>query len=279
MFENLHMPQNISAALNSAVKENKLSHAYFFYGKDEQLITQAANEFAKACVCKNSFVPCNVCSSCKKAQHGTHPDIISLFPEGASIKINQIKQLKYNINLLPFESEKKVYIINHADTMQKPAQNSLLKTLEEPNKYAIIILLANSKNAFYPTILSRCQIFYFGDLKANEHIKEIVYTTFIYMLQNNFEQIMENSLLLAEEQLTDVFMVIVSILRDSIVYKLSKNTDNIVNKDNIDLIKKVSGNYELAKLKKTVDYIYDIRTNASTNNKLMIESIFCFLSI
>jgi DNA polymerase-3 subunit delta' len=279
MFENLLVPRNVGTSLNSAVKENKLSHAYFFYGKDEQLLTRAATEFAKACVCKNSPAPCDTCGSCRKARHGTHPDIINVFPDGASIKTSQIRKLKYNINILPFESERKVYIINHADTMQKPAQNSLLKTLEEPNKYAIIILLANSKNAFYPTILSRCQIYYFGDAKASDNIRESVYSIFLYALQNNFEQIIEYSLLLSEEQLTDVFTVIASILRDSIVYKLDKNTEHIVNKDNLDLIKKISQNYELTKLKKTVDYIYDIRTNASTNNKLMIESIFCFLSI
>lgn len=279
MFENLLVPKNVCDSLNKAVKENKLSHAYFFHGKDEQLLTHAADEFARACVCRNVLAPCNMCNSCIKAQHGTHPDIIKIFPENTSIKTSQIRQLKYNINLLPYESEKKVYIINNADTMQKPAQNSLLKTLEEPNNYAIIILLANSKNAFYPTILSRCQIFYFGDNAAGKHIKEMVYSTFSNTLKNNFEQILENSQLLSTEPIADVFMVIASILRDSIVYKLSQNSNNIINKDNIDLIKKLSESYDIIKLKKTVDYIYDIRTNASTNNKLIIESIFCFLSI
>ncbi len=74
---------------------------------------------------------------------------------------------------MPYEAEKKVYIVYQADSMQKPAQNSLLKLLEEPNEYAIIILLAQSKSGFYPTVLSRCQVYDFGPAAMDVHTRQL----------------------------------------------------------------------------------------------------------
>ncbi len=90
----------------------------------------------------------------EKVAQKAHADIIVLRSDEASIKISHIRQMQYEISLMPYEAEKKVYIVYQADSMQKPAQNSLLKLLEEPNEYAIIILLAQSKER----ILSNCLI-------------------------------------------------------------------------------------------------------------------------
>lgn len=280
MFGDLKVPENIKNTLSAAVVENKISHAYLFCGKDDKTVQNAAGEFSKAILCKNMNKPCNQCSSCKKADFGSHPDIIKIFPQGASISIKQIKEeLIKTMKMLPYESDKKIYIVYNADTMQKPAQNSLLKTLEEANKYAIIILLAESKNSFYPTILSRCQIYDFGEHMQNEYVANVVFSTLEYAASNDYEALLESCHVLAEESLSDVLMLISSALRDVIAYNLSKNKNIVINKGKINKIIRLSEFYNTDKLKKTVDYIYDIRINASANKKLVIESIFLYLGI
>ncbi|NMC57652.1 MAG: hypothetical protein GYA50_10565 [Eubacteriaceae bacterium] len=280
MFENLYVPDNIKNTLSLSVENNKISHAYLFCGKDEKTVAAAAEEFAKAVLCKNAHKPCNECSSCKKSDFGSNPDIIKIFPQGASISIKQIKQdLIKTIKMLPYESDKKIYIVYNADTMQKPAQNSLLKTLEEANNYAIIILCAASKNSFYPTILSRCQTYDFTEYVQNEKVADIVFKTLECAARDDYEALMEGCHVLSEENFSDVLMQISSALRDIMAYSLSKNKNIIINKAKTDKIIRMSEIYNTDKLKKTVDYIYDIRINASANRKLIIESIFLYLGI
>ena len=280
MFENLKAPDNIKNILSSTIEKNKISHAYLFCGKDVKTVQNTAIEFAKAILCKDFKKPCNQCLSCKKSDFGSHPDIIKIFPQGMSISIKQIKEeLIKTIKMLPYESDKKIYIMFNADTMQKPAQNSLLKTLEEAGKYAIIILLAVSKNSFYPTILSRCQIFDFGDNTQDERVADIVFSTLEHSAGNDYETVLENCNVLAEQNLSDVIIQVSSALRDIMAYKLSRNIDIVINKEKTNKIMRLSELYSADKLKKTIDYIYDLRINSSANKKLLIESIFLFLGI
>jgi len=280
MFENLVIPDNIKNTLSLSVAKNKISHAYLFCGKDEKTVQASAEEFAKAILCKNEIKPCNNCSSCKKSDYGSNPDIIKIIPNGASISIKQIKEgLIKTIKILPYEADKKIYIVYNADTMQKPAQNSLLKTLEEANNYAIIILCAASKNSFYPTVLSRCQIYDFGEYAQNERIADMVFKALEYGAGDDYEALMESCYELSEENFSDVLMQTSASLRDIMAYSLSKNKNIVINKEKINKIIRLSDFYNTDKLKKTVDYIYDIRINASANRKLIIESIFLYLGI
>jgi len=281
MFDNLNIADNIKNTLSKAVFDNKISHAYLFCGKDKNILDAAAQEFSKGILCKNKPEICENCHSCVKVLSGTHPDIIKIIPEGASISIKQIKkELIEKIKFFPHESDRKIYIIYNADTMQKPAQNSLLKTLEEAYGYAIIILLAKSKNPFYQTILSRCQIFDFGESEIPQHITDAVFDALSAAASNDYESVLQNSFILSnEEDISQVLASIASALRDFIVYNLGNNKDNIINKDKLSTIARVSKFYNTEKLKKTVDYICDIRVNASTNKNLIIKSIFLYLDI
>lgn len=102
--------------------------------------------------------PCGTCRNCRKVLDGMHPDISVLSPADGKSEINvaQVRDLRLTVSVVPNDSENKVYIINSADSMNTAAQNVLLKTLEEPPRFAYFILSADSPGMLLPTVRSRC---------------------------------------------------------------------------------------------------------------------------
>ena len=132
--------------LTNSIKKNKINHAYMFEGIDGIGKKKFSQELSKILLDTQ-----NVDSS---------PDYINIYPDGNSIKIAQIRKLQTDIIIKPHKNYK-IYIINQADSMTIEAQNALLKTLEEPPEYAIIILITSNKEALLDTIKSRCEIIKF----------------------------------------------------------------------------------------------------------------------
>ena len=100
---------------------------------------------------------CGHCVSCKKIDDGNHPDVKIVEPDGQFIKIDQIRELQHDLQFRPFEGKKRVFIIDSADKMGLPAANSILKTLEEPPRDSILILVTANLHSLLPTIASRSQ--------------------------------------------------------------------------------------------------------------------------
>ena len=118
-----------------------------------------ANAFAMTLLCeKGKSEPCMVCHSCKQVLAGSHPDLIYVtHAKPASIGVDDIReQINDTIMIRPYSSYYKIYIVDEAEKMTVQAQNALLKTIEEPPSYAVIILITTNQEAFLPTILSRC---------------------------------------------------------------------------------------------------------------------------
>lgn len=161
--------------LISTIENEKVLHSYLFMGTDGIGKKMFAIQFAKMILCneKSQEKPCNKCKSCIQFSSGNNPDFFLVEPEGNSIKINQVRQLMKTTLEKPVESNKKVYIINNAHTMTKEAQNCILKTLEEPPEYVVIILIASGENNILTTIKSRCTKLYFNSLSDDE-IKQYI---------------------------------------------------------------------------------------------------------
>ena len=132
--------------LTNSIKKNKINHAYMFEGIDGIGKKKLSQELAKILLDTE-----NVEST---------PDYINIHPDGNSIKISQIRKLQTDIIVKPHK-QYKIYIINQAESMTIEAQNALLKTLEEPPEYAIIILITSNKESLLDTIKSRCEIIKF----------------------------------------------------------------------------------------------------------------------
>lgn len=168
--------ENIVKTITNAIKNDKVSHAYLFYGPRGCGKTTLARLIAKSLNCqnreKNSFEPCNKCNSCFEINEGNAIDLIEI--DAASNRgIDEIRDLKEGINVVPVKSKYKVYIIDEAHQLTKEASNALLKTIEEPPDYAIFILCTTEYAKIIPTIASRCQQFEFKKLTVPQIVEKL----------------------------------------------------------------------------------------------------------
>ena len=158
-FQDIPGQEHIKDHFQKAIYNKKISHAYILSGESGMGHKLLAEAFALTLLCESGrTVPCLTCHSCKQVLSGNHPDLIYVIHEKpASIGVDDIrKQINDTIMIRPYSSEYKIYIVDEAEKMTIQAQNALLKTIEEPPSYVIIILLTTNQNTFLPTILSRC---------------------------------------------------------------------------------------------------------------------------
>ena len=152
-FEKIKGQNFAKKYLTNSIKSNMVSHAYMFEGPNGIGKNTMARELAAILLeMENLF---------------NSPDYIEIKPDGNSIKIAQIRKLQSDILVKPYKSYK-IYVIDEAQKMTVEAQNALLKTLEEPPKYAIIILITNNKESLLDTIKSRCEIIKFTPIPMQE---------------------------------------------------------------------------------------------------------------
>ena len=145
--------------MKNAIRMNKVSHAYMINGEKGSGKKLLAGLFAQTLQCEaGGTEPCMQCRSCKQAESLNQPDIIRITHEKPNtISVEDIReQLNGDIQIRPYSSPYKVYIIDEADKLSVQAQNALLKTIEEPPSYAVIFLLTENAGTLLPTIRSRC---------------------------------------------------------------------------------------------------------------------------
>lgn len=159
-FDQIIGHKDVIEHMQKAIALNKLSHAYIIQGEEGMGKKLLAGAFAKVLQCEAGEVKaCNSCKSCLQHESGNHPDIIWVKHEKASIGVDDVRnQVNADIQIKPYNSRYKIYIINDADKLTEAAQNALLKTIEEPPGYAVLILLVDNISLMLPTILSRCVV-------------------------------------------------------------------------------------------------------------------------
>jgi hypothetical protein len=120
-----------------------------------------------------SLRPCRECAACRKVEHGNHPDVHRLQPEGAGqqIRIGQVQQLSSDLALLPLEGRFRIAVIEKAHRLNEDAQNALLKTLEEPPAAVVLVLAADDAARLLPTVISRCTRVRLGPVAPDELAK------------------------------------------------------------------------------------------------------------
>lgn len=157
-FKDIVGHEQIKSHLMKAVDDNKPFHAYIFQGEVGTGKKLMARTFATALQCTGGGNrPCGECKSCKQMTTGNQPDIITVTHEKSIISVDDIrKQLVNTVDVKPYASKYKIYIVPEAEKMNQEAQNAMLKTVEEPPEYAIIILLTSNINSLLETIRSRC---------------------------------------------------------------------------------------------------------------------------
>ena len=155
----LHIGDGVYRRLEAAV--GRLSHAYIIESSVKEISYALADHLAQAYICSGKEdKPCGNCPSCRKAAGNIHPDIIRVFlPEDKrEIVVGQIRQLRTEAYIRPNEADRKVFIIEDAQTMNENAQNALLKVLEDGPQYLSFLLLTENAQQLLPTIRSRCEV-------------------------------------------------------------------------------------------------------------------------
>ncbi|PLS34405.1 DNA polymerase III subunit delta' [Carnobacterium maltaromaticum] len=157
------------------LQHGQLAHAYLFegvpgVGKKEMAIWLSQAIF---CLEPEDGLPCGKCQNCTRILEHQHPDVTELAPDGLSIKVDQVRELKTEFSKSGVEGRQKVFIVEDVEKMTVGAANSLLKFLEEPEGTVVAFLLTTAKQKILPTILSRCQLVHFSPLSKRMLLTEL----------------------------------------------------------------------------------------------------------
>ena len=170
--------EQIKEHMQAAIRDKKPFHAYLFQGEEGVGKEALARTFAAGLQCQSESTdkPCKECVSCRQMESGNQPDVIWVTREKASLGVDEIReQLCNTMDIKPFSSPYKIYLVPEAEKMTEAAHNALLKTIEEPPEYGIVILMTSNISALLPTIQSRCLTMEFRPLSTavvESYVKE-----------------------------------------------------------------------------------------------------------
>ena len=170
--------EQIKEHMQAAIRDKKPFHAYLFQGEEGVGKEALARTFAAGLQCQSESAdkPCKECVSCRQMESGNQPDVIWVTREKASLGVDEIReQLCNTMDIKPFSGPYKIYLVPEAEKMTEAAQNALLKTIEEPPEYGIVILMTSNISALLPTIQSRCLTMEFRPLSTvvvESYVKE-----------------------------------------------------------------------------------------------------------
>ena len=320
-FNNIIGHEEIIGHLKNAIESGKISHSYIFTGEPGSGKKLLAGTFASTLQCEaGGTEPCQKCDSCKKAMGKNHPDIIMVSHEKpGTITIDEIRdQVINDIDIRPYYSPYKIYIIADADLMTPQAQNALLKTIEEPPEYAVIMLLTSNVDALLPTIQSRCvrlDLKVVDDNLVKKYLMERLHVP-DYQAEidasfaqgsigkaqeaatsEEFSKMTENALKILKYvntmqtyELTDVLRALSDEkqhisdyldifqfwFRDVLMFKATREIDNLVFKQEINYIKEQASQRSYENLEKILEALEKtkVRLRANVNFELALELLF-----
>lgn len=281
-FEKIIGNNKIKNELIKAFNTNSVAHSYIFSGQYGIGKKQIAIEFAKMILCLNKDKsPCGECKSCIELENDNNPDFNIIKPDG-KIKIEQIRKMLEKVYEKPIISDKKVYIIDDAETMTIEAQNCLLKTLEEPPEYIVIILITSNESNLINTIKSRCLKLTFNSLENGE-LKQYLENKLEFQnisetMLENFEGSVGKALKVKEKQ--ELYSNMETTLKNfncnSVIDLINNSTEIYKGKENINEILEYFNIYFLKKAKEEYNnaskYVKAIEIIEDTKKRLVYNS-------
>ena len=317
--------------LSNVLKNGPVGHAYLFYGPDGVGKQTIAHRFSMALLCDQltpSGDACGQCDSCRRFNHEAHPNFQLLAKEGKqSYKIEQLRELQSNVALGAIHGSRRVYLIPEAESMLPSSANAILKTLEEPSKGVVFILVSSNWLALLPTIISRCQQVRFGRLPtttvktilqsrttlsepellllaqisegsagkgmglanpavfafrkallsklANHKPKDVASALAIPKFIIDQRKILENEMDLKLDMLI-IYDWIIYWLRDLLVYRLTKDSEQLINQDYKDAIASICTQWSWAAIRSAIQQLELLKylSSKNLNPTFSLETVF-----
>ena len=307
MLDDYKENQKISyRILKNSVKKNRNSHAYLFETRGYGKSLDFAIAFAKYLLCPNHHAnkeESKDCFVCNQIEATSFPELKIIEPDGATIKKEQLLELKDEFNKKSINSDKKVYIINGAEKLNPSSSNSLLKFLEEPEENIVAILITDNKFQLLDTIISRCQIVTLNNFINTDNyiegianllfndensIKEFIATEdniekinniikfILYYEKNGFNKTYSNIQKLLKTYKYDkneIFEITINFYKDVLNYKINRNIDIFKGKEKDLSI--VSENNTIEKLISKINLYIEIKSNIkyNMNSNLILDKL------
>jgi DNA polymerase-3 subunit delta' len=281
--------------LTKSLKENKISSSYIFVGSEGTGKKLTAIEFTKAVNCLNlnkNSEACEDCQPCNEISKQCSPDLKIIEPIKSSIKIEQIREMRKEIVLKPFKNKKKIYIIDRAEKMTLEASNCLLKNIEEPPYYAIIILICSKIDPILPTIVSRCQIVNFGLISSYKTKEFLLLSDKEYFSRR--EEVLDylstispgkygddifakvETMISEIDRIEEILEMIKLWYRDILIIKNTGDRKYIANCDKLEILGKKSLIYSQKMLIDILDYLEQVEEYLmkNVNKRLILERLY-----
>ncbi len=274
------------------IPDHKINNAYLLVGEEFAVLEDAALHFAKSLFLRNAE---NSESVEVRLENGGHPDLIRIRPDKPeenphTISVDNIRfNVTDTVEVRPYEAEYKIYLIEEAEKMNIQAQNALLKTLEEPPEYVVILLLARNAEAFLPTILSRVIELKAGEKDPRENFlnfyeenwaKETV-SLISDIRFRNMADLLDYVKKINDEKVDPqgLYSFIEIILRDVLCYKSTRNEDLLYGREIREEIARFSREFSYEQLGKLTDEISRAMRglNVNVNKDLQLENLLIMM--
>lgn len=303
--------ERIKESLFKARQLGRISHAYLFSGPPGVGKKTAGLAFAGALLCKKGDTDaCGFCDDCQSFGRGVHPDLKIIRPQGASIKIAQLREIQDSAALTSFGGGRQVYLIEQAEKMTNAAANCFLKILEDPPAGIVFILVADDGTSLLATVLSRCQHYRFNPLSEEAVLqvlgvagsgnidkarvaarmsmgcpgrallmlngsdqREKMLKLLLYLIRQR--RYMTIDALDGREELDGFINFTKLFFRDALIWKISSSTELIINVDYQQAITELAAAYEEQEL---VDILLTLESSVrrlagNANQRLLIDSL------
>ncbi len=282
VFDKLTSQKRAAAVLQRSILADRISHSWLFCGPSATELNALAQAFAQTLQCTgrphDTADACMTCKDCRQAMDQNHPDIkVWTHKKPKSVTVEEIRDLVSDVYIRPYQSERKIYIVPDAHLMNAAAQNALLKTLEEPPEYVVIILLSKSVDAMLETILSRCQTIELavGEADYDPALKSLALNILTHIQSWDLARIKDavkelTAYKLQSDALLEIFT---SWYRDVLYFKAVLREDGLLFPDQVSLIRSASGAMSYDGIHAVLNDIHttSVRLGANVNFDLAME--------